>query len=117
MLSVIRLNVVILSVVAPHLIHFFIIFQEIDGRRGTRRYCLTEETTFIHSEASKSGKGQVPQQTEVVVHQTQFLTPNYGMSKTIPLKSVNSINNNAENKKADIDNNTDNIKVDESSAA
>ncbi len=40
------------------------------------------------------------------------------MSKTISLQSVkveNSINNNAENKKADIDNNTDNIKVDESS--
>jgi hypothetical protein len=115
MLGVIMLNVVILSVVAPHLIHFFIIFQEIDGRRGTRRDCLTEETTFIHSEASKSGKGLVPQQTEAVVHQTQFLTPNYRMSKTISLQSVNSINNNAENKKTD-GNNTDSIKVDESSA-
>jgi hypothetical protein len=93
-----------------------VIFQEIDGRRGARRDCHTEETTFIHSEASKSGRWQAPQQTEVVVHQTQFLTPNYGMSKTIPLKNVNSINNNAENKKADITNNTDSIKVDESSA-
>jgi hypothetical protein len=94
------------------------IFQEIDGRRGARRDCLAEETSFIHSEASKSGRWQAPQQTEAVVHQTQFLTPNYRMSKTISLQSVkveNSINNNAENKKADIDNNTDNIKVDESS--
>ena len=82
-------------------------FQQLDRRRSTRTEALHDETSFISTDVSKSGKVQNSHHmTSVIVHQPQFLSPDCALPKAVVTSEVeganekeeNSINNNSESK-------------------